>query len=97
MKTGLASANRPSVTSRISWSAIRAILIRARFLTAGWAQASQAESGDQDSPLIAPSSDAASSVTCPDATSTTSSLPSCTAVATVAPSGDAARLITSPS
>ena len=63
----------------------------------GWAQASQAESGDQDSPLIAPSSDAASSVTCPDATSTTSSLPSRAAAATVAPSGEAARLMTSPS
>ena len=97
MKTGLESANRPSVTSTISWSATRAILIRARFLMAGWAQASQAESGDQDSPLIAPSSDAASSVTCPDATSTTSSLPSRAAAATVAPSGEAARLMTSPS
>ena len=31
----------------------------------GWDQASQAESGDQDSPAIGPSSDAASSVTCP--------------------------------
>ena len=62
----------------------------------GWDQASQAESGDQASPSMAPSSDEASSVTCPDATSTASSLPSWAAAATVAPSGEAARLSTLP-
>ena len=96
MKTGLESANLPSVTSTICWSATRAIRIRASDRISGWAQASQAESGDQDSPSIAPSSDAASSVTCPDATSTSSSLPSCAAAATVVPSGEAARLVTWP-
>ena len=36
---------------------------------------------------MAPLSDAASSVTCPEVTSTVSSLPSCAAAATVVPSG----------
>ena len=97
MNTGSVSANRPSVTSMTSWSATRASRMRPSGRGPGWAQASQAESGDQDSPPIAPSSDAASSVTCPDATSTTSSLPSCAAAATVAPSGEAVRPTTLPS
>ena len=101
MNTGSVSANRPSVTSTIScWPegpAIRAARMRRSGCGPGWAQASQAESGDQDSPPTTPSSDAASSVTCPDATSTTSSLPSCAAAATVAPSGEAVRPITVPS
>ncbi len=97
MNTGSLSANRPSVTSMTSWSLIRASRMRASGRGPGWAQASQAESGDQASPLITPSSDAASSVTCPDATSTTSSLPSCAAAATVAPSGEAVRSSTLPS
>jgi hypothetical protein len=94
VKTGLLSANRPSVTSMIERSATRARRIRVSGRTAGWVQASQAESGDQDSPWIAPLSDAASSLTWPDATSMTRSLPSCAAAATVAPSGEAARLVT---
>ena len=97
VKTGLVSANRPSVTSMTSPSAILASRIRVSGRIPGWDQASQAESGDQDSPSMAPSSDAASSVTCPDVTSTASSLPSCAAAATVAPSGEAARLVTCPS
>jgi len=98
VKTGLESANRPSVTSIVSRSATWAILIRARFLMTGWAQASQAESGDQDSPLIAPSSDAASSVTCPGrhVDDQQPAVPR-GGPATVAPSGEAARLMTSPS
>ncbi len=96
MKTGSVSVNRPSVTSMTSPSAILAIRMRRSGCGPGWAQASQAESGDQDSPSTAPSSDEASSVTCPDATSTASSLPSWAAAATVAPSGEAARLSTLP-
>ena len=97
MNTGLVSANRPSVTSMTSRSAIvstgviRAIRIRASGLSSGWDQASQAESGDQDSPSMGPSPETASSVTCPDAMFTTSSLPSWAAAATHAPSGEAAR------
>ncbi len=96
VNTGSLSANRPSVTSTISVSAMRAIRMRRSGCGPGWAQASQAESGDQDSPWTTPSSDAASSVTCPEATSTASSLPSCAAAATVAPSGEAVRVITLP-
>ena len=63
MNTGSVSANRPSVTSTISWSVGRAMRRRRNGGGPGWDQASQAESGDQDSPSMAPSSDAASSVT----------------------------------
>jgi len=97
VNTGSVSANRPSVTSMMCWSATRASRMRRSGCGPGWAQASQAESGDQDSPPTTPSSDAASSVTCPDATSMSSSLPSCAAAATVAPSGEAVRSITWPS
>ena len=60
----------------------------------GWDQASQAASGDQESPSQGPSSPAATSVTVPDATSTTRTCPSCAATATREPSGDAAIPVT---
>jgi hypothetical protein len=103
VNTGLVSAKRPSVTSMTSRfasgsvpaaSATRAIRIRPSGLSSGWDQASQAESGDQLNPVTGPSPDAASSLTCPDVTSTSSSLPSCAAAATIAPSGEAASCVT---
>ena len=96
MNTGSVSVNRASVASITTPSAILAIRMRRSGGVPGWDQASQAESGDQDSPSTAPLSDAASSVTWPDATSTASSRPSCAAAATVAPSGEADRLSTVP-
>ncbi len=96
VKTGSVSANRPSVTSITSRSASRATRIRRSGCGPGCDQASQAESGEKHNPSIAPSSPAASSLTCPEATSTASSRPSCAAAATVAPSGEAARLSTEP-
>ena len=66
MKTGSVSANRPSVTSNTWPSAIRASRsrrsgLRARLAgcSAGCDHASQAESGDQASPVTTPLSDAA--------------------------------------
>ena len=91
MNTGSLSAKRPSVTSMIAPSAILAIRMRRSGCGPGWDQASQAESGDQDSPSTGPSSDTASSVTCPDAMSTRRSGPSWAAAATHPPSGEAAR------
>ena len=63
---------------------------------AGCDHASQAESGDQASPVTTPLSDAAISRTWPDSTSTTRSRPSCAATATVLPSGAAASPVTRP-
>src|SRR5580698_9083288 len=75
----------------------RAIRIRRSGLGPPWDQVSQAESGDQERPDTGPSSEAASSVTSPEETSTVSSRPSCAAAATVVPSGEAARSTTLPS
>src|SRR5215475_11588688 len=66
VKTGSLSANRPSVASKTWPSAIRASRSRRsglRFMPAGCSagcdHASQAESGDQASPVTTPLSDAA--------------------------------------
>ena len=77
-------------------AAIRAMRIRRSGGVPGWDQASQAESGDQDSPVIGPSSDAASSVTWRDEIFTRYILPSWVAAATVVPSGDGDRRTTLP-
>ncbi len=91
VKTGWLSKNRPSVTSAIEPSATRASLIRASGCGPGCAQASQAESGDQETSSISPSSLRASSVVSPDSTSMTSSRPSAAVAASLVPSGDDAR------
>ena len=97
VKTGSESTKRPSVTSRISSSASRASRIRLSGCGPGCDQASQAESGEYDSPDTAPSGDCASCRTAPEPMSTTSSRPSRAATATVEPSGAAASSLTSPS
>ena len=65
MNTGSVSENRPSVTSTIC--VVRDVAMRRRRSGdgPGWDQASQAESGEKDSPSTGPLSDAGSSVTCP--------------------------------
>ncbi len=63
MNTGSVSENRPSVTSTICWSATLAMYRRRSGHGPGWDQASQAESGEKDSPSTGPLSDAGSSVT----------------------------------
>ena len=64
--------------------------------SAGCDHASQAESGDQASPVTTPLPDAAISRTWPDPTSTTRSRPSCAATATALPSGAAASPVMRP-
>ena len=103
VKTGSVSANRPSVTSNTWPSAIRASRSRrsglgARVIgcSAGCDHASQAESGDQASPVTTPLSDAAIWRTWPDSTSTSRSRPSCAATATALPSGAAASPVMRP-
>ena len=96
VKTGWLSTNRPSVTSTTDRSSTRASLIRASGCGPGCAQASQAESGDQETSSISPSSLRASSVVSPDSTSMRSSRPSAAVAASLVPSGDDARSSTLP-
>ena len=93
MKTGSVSVNRPSVTSTTvrPGSATRAMRSWRSCSGPGCDHASQAESGDQVSPVTSPLRDDASSVTSPDEASTTNSLPSRAATAMALPSGAAAR------
>ena len=98
VNTGEVSTNRVGVTATGTGdsSDSRAIRIRRSPASTGSDQASQSLSGANASPVTSPSAPLASSVSSPDAVSSTSSRPSWQASATRDPSGAQTRSNTRP-